>query len=292
VPVRFASYTTESGERAAVALGDSVFDLEAAARAVDVAVPPDLQAFIEDEALTTFRAAIDRLGPPRIAPLPTPRFSAPYRNPPKIWGIGLNYRAHAADLNAPVPDEPASFMKPHSTIIGPGATILLPLESGRVTAEAEVGLVLGRRCRDISEADAASFLFGYVPILDMTAEDIFRRNPHFLTRAKSFDTFLSVGPWILTTDEVPDLATCRIATIRNGTVAAANSVSNMVFSPERLLALTSRVFEFEPGDLLLTGTPGAVPIDDGDEAACRIDGFSELRNPVRRGHPNRRGGER
>jgi len=290
--VRFASYITEDGERAAVGLGDSVFDLEAAARALKVAVPPSLQAFIEQEALGAFRAAIDRFGPPGIAPLSALRFAAPYRRPPKIWGIGLNYRAHAADLNAAVPDEPASFMKPHTTIIGPAATILLPPQSERVTAEAEVGLVLGRRGRDISETDATSFLFGYVPILDMTAEDILRRDPRFLTRAKSFDTFLSVGPWILTTDEVPDLATRRIATVCNATEVTANSVSNMVFSPERLLAFTSRVFEFEPGDLLLTGTPGAVPIHDGDVAACRIDGFPELRNPVRRENPDRGGGER
>jgi 2-keto-4-pentenoate hydratase/2-oxohepta-3-ene-1,7-dioic acid hydratase in catechol pathway len=265
-----------------VRLGHEVFDLQAVAAAAGLWVPPTLQAFIEQGALAAFRAAVDLRATPPVPPLRDVRIAAPYARPPKIWGIGLNYRAHARDLNAPVPDEPASFMKPWTTIIGPGDAILLPPQSRRVTAEAELGLVLGRRCSRVEEGDVPAVLFGYVPILDMTAEDILQRNPRFLTRAKSFAAFLSLGPWIATPDEIADLPGLRVTTVRNGEVVASNTVSDMQFSPAALVAFFSRVFEFEPGDLLLTGTPGAAVVQDGDEVACRLDGFPELRNPVRR----------
>lgn len=280
--MRFASYRAQGDERAAVLLGGEAYDLQAVAGAAGLRVPATLGEFIAEGALDRVRAAVAALGHPAVGPLGQVRVTAPYRRPPKIWGVGLNYRAHARDLGAPVPDEPASFMKPHTTLIGPGDAIVLPPQSQRVTAEAELGLVLGRRCREVAEPEAPSVLFGYVPVLDMTAEDILRRNPRFLTRAKSFATFLSVGPWIVTPDEVPDPGRLRVTTVRNGAAGASNTVSDMMFSPAALLAFFSRVFEFEPGDLLLTGTPGAVVIQDGDEVACRIDGFPELSNPVRR----------
>jgi 2-keto-4-pentenoate hydratase/2-oxohepta-3-ene-1,7-dioic acid hydratase in catechol pathway len=119
-------------------------------------------------------------------------FGPLYRHPRKILGIGLNYRDHAADLNAPYPTEPASFMKCDNTIIGPGDAIELPAQSERVTAEAELGVIIGRNCRDISEQQALDYIAGYCLILDMTAEDILQKNPRFLTRSKNFDTFFFV----------------------------------------------------------------------------------------------------
>lgn len=285
--MRFASYRAAQGERAAVALEGAVYDVAEAAAAAGLSVPSTLQAFIESEGLEEFRSAVARVNRARLTPLGAPPLVAPYRRPPKIWGIGLNYRAHAHDLGVTVPEEPASFMKPWTTIIGPGETIRLPRVSQRVTAEAELGLVLGRRCRDLTEPEAAGALFGYVALLDMTAEDILRRNPRFLTRAKSFETFLSVGPWIVTPDEVADVAALRVTTVHNGRVAASNTISDMAFSPFHLLAFFSRVFEFEPGDLLCTGTPGAAVIEHGDTVACRIDGFEELVNPVASTDPAR-----
>jgi 2-keto-4-pentenoate hydratase/2-oxohepta-3-ene-1,7-dioic acid hydratase in catechol pathway len=280
--MRFGSYRAGRAERAAVLLGDTAYDLEAVAAAADVRVPPTLEEFIHDGALDRFRPAVARLGGRTPAPLDRPHLVCPLRRPPKIWGIGLNYRAHAQDLGVAVPDEPASFMKPATTLIGPDETILLPPQSRRVTAEAELALVMGRRASDVAEAAVPSVLFGYVPIIDMTAEDILQRNPRFLTRAKSFATFLSVGPWIATADEVPSPGALRVTTLRRGETVATNTVSDMRFAPAMLVAFFSRVFEWEPGDLLLTGTPGAAVIEDGDLAGCRIDGFAELRNPVRR----------
>jgi len=210
------------------------------------------------------------------------RFGPLYRHPRKIWGIGLNYKDHAADLSAPFPTEPASFMKGDHTIIGPGDTIELPPESERVTAEAELGVIIGRECRFVAEEDAASVIAGYCLILDMTAEDILQRNPRFLTRSKNFDTFFSFGPELVTPDEVLDVMRLQVGTYRNGSAHRENLVSNMAFPPFYLVSFHSRVMTLYPGDIISTGTPGAVVIEHGDVAECRVDGMGSLTNPVRR----------
>jgi len=208
-----------------------------------------------------------------------------YRHPRKIWGIGLNYRDHAADLNAPFPTEPASFVKCDNTIIGPGDTIVLPPESDRVTAEAEIGIIIGRDCRMVSEAQAPDYVAGYCLILDMTAEDILLRNPRFLTRSKNFDTFFVFGPELITPDEVPDLLQVKVGTYHNGVLHRENTVANMAFRPNYLISFHSHMATLYPGDVISTGTPGAVSIQDGDLAECRIQGLGRLTNPVRRRYP-------
>lgn len=209
-------------------------------------------------------------------------FAPLYRHPRKIWGIGLNYRDHAADLNAVYPDEPASFMKGDHTIIGPGDTIELPPESRRVTAEAELGVIIGRPCRRVSETDALDFVAGYCLILDMTAEDILQKNPRYLTRSKNFDTFFSFGPELITRDEVADVLALKVGTWNNGKLHRENVVANMQFPPANLVSFHSHVMTLYPGDIISTGTPGAVVIEDGDSAECRIEGLGTLVNPVRR----------
>lgn len=205
-----------------------------------------------------------------------------YRHPRKILGIGLNYRDHAADLNAPYPTEPASFMKCDNTIIGPGDTIELPPQSERVTAEAEIGVIIGRQCRFVSEERAPEYVAGYCLILDMTAEDILQKNPRFLTRSKNFDTFFSFGPELITVDEVPDVLKVKVGTYNNGRLHRENVVANMAFPPFYLVSFHSHVATLYPGDIISTGTPGAVVIGDGDAAECRIEGLGTLSNPVRR----------
>lgn len=204
-----------------------------------------------------------------------------YRHPRKIWGIGLNYVEHASDLKEKAPsEEPASFMKPDTTIIGPGETIRLPPQSRRVTGEAELGIIIGREAKDVSEADAPSVVAGLTTIIDMTAEDILEKNPRYLTRAKSFDTFFSFGPQLLTPDEVEDVDQLEVATLINGKLHRKNGVSNMTFSPWFLVSFHSRVMTLLPGDIISTGTPGAVVIRGGDTVACEIGGFETLSNPV------------
>lgn len=212
------------------------------------------------------------------------RFAAPYLHPRKIWGIGLNYVDHAADLSESVPEEPASFMKGDHTIIGPGEPIPVPWQSERTTVEAELGLVIGRYCRNVSEADALDYVFGVCPILDQTAEDILQRNPRFLTRSKNFPGFFSFGPEIVPLDEVLDedrsLAGIEVSTVVNGHVHTTNTVSRMRYSPEHLVSFHSAVMPLFPGDIIATGTPGAVHVSPGDVAECRIPGVGVLSNPV------------
>lgn len=216
-----------------------------------------------------------------IIPFDQVSYAPLYRHPRKIWGIGLNYVEHAADLHEVSPNtEPASFMKPDTTIIGPGETIQVPLQSERTTAESELGIIIGKECRDVPEEDALDVVAGYTTIIDMTAEDILQKNPRYLTRAKSFDTFFSFGPHLVTPDEVEDVLELKVATVINGEVHRENTVSNMTFQPQFLISFHSKVMTLLPGDIISTGTPGAVVIRQGDVVSCRIDGFEPLENPV------------
>ncbi len=210
-----------------------------------------------------------------------PSYAPLYRLPRKIWGIGLNYVEHAGDLSESAPaDEPASFMRPDTTIIGPGEEVVLPTQSERVTAEAELAVIIGREAKDVPEEDAPSVVAGFTTVLDMTAEDILRKNPRYLTRAKSFDTFFSFGPELMTPDEIAGVEALEVSTVLNGEVRRINTVSNMTFSPWWLVSFHSKVMTLLPGDVISTGTPGAVVIQEGDVAECRITGFEPLSNPV------------
>ncbi|MGC9472494.1 MAG: fumarylacetoacetate hydrolase family protein [Bacteroidales bacterium] len=208
-------------------------------------------------------------------------FAPLYRNPGKIWGIGLNYREHARDLSAPMPGRfPASFMKPASAVIGPGDFIRIPLLSKRTTAEAELGIIMGKKVRNLKPARAMEAVAGFTCIIDVTAEDILQLNPRYLTLSKSFDSFFSFGPCLITPDEISAPDQLRVATVVNGKVKSENVVSRMMFSPEELISFHSRVMTLMPGDVISTGTPGAAVISEGDEVTCRIDGFPCLTNRV------------
>ncbi len=278
--MRLCTIVSEQGEQAAVVTDEGIVPVEAINAYLGKAWATNLHDMIE-EGLSP-RIADDAAVTPVKLDRASVRFGPLYRHPRKILGIGLNYRDHAADLDAPYPTEPASFMKCDNTIIGPGDVIELPPESERVTAEAEIGVVIGKTCRCITEQDAASYIAGYCLIIDMTAEDILQRNPRFLTRSKNFDTFFSFGPELVTTDEVADVLNVKVGTWKNDTLHRENVVSNMAFPPFYLVAFHSHVATLYPGDIISTGTPGAVVIEDGDLAQCRIEGLGELSNPVRR----------
>ncbi|MDX2480163.1 MAG: fumarylacetoacetate hydrolase family protein [Desulfuromusa sp.] len=214
-------------------------------------------------------------------PLGDAKFGPLYRTPKKIFGIGLNYANHAADLAEKAPStEPASFFKPDTTIIGPGDAIKIPLQSDGTTAEAELGVIFGKECVDVEREDWLSVVAGFTTIIDMTAEDILRRNPRYLTLSKSFETFFSFGPQLVTKDEIEDVMKLKVATIHNGEVHAEDVVSNMTFPPDFLVSFHSKVMKMYPGDIISTGTPRATHIKHGDSVECRIDGFTSLECPV------------
>jgi len=208
----------------------------------------------------------------------TRSFGAFLEEPGKLFGIGLNYSEHASDLSEDAPEEPASFFKPATAATGPGGPIRLPPESisTRVTAEAELAVVIGRTCRNVAVGDADKVIAGFAPVIDMTAEDILQRNPRFLTRAKSFDSFLVFGPHIAVPEPGTDLSDIEVRTVLNDEVVARNEVSNMHFSPRELVAFHSEVMTLEPGDIISTGTPGAHPIEPGDDVGAEVDRFGSV----------------
>ncbi|MEP6814320.1 MAG: fumarylacetoacetate hydrolase family protein [Marmoricola sp.] len=215
----------------------------------------------------------------------TVSFGAPYRRPHKIWGIGLNYRDHAADLSEDVPDQPASFIKGDHTIAGQREQIVVPRQSARTTVEAELGLVIGRTCRDVEEGTALDYVWGVTTILDQTAEDILRLNPRYLTRAKNFPTFFSFGPEVVPLSEVltrfDSLDDIEVTTVVNETDTRSNLVRNMTHRPASLVAFHSQMMPLFPGDIISTGTPGAIVVGEGDRVECRIPGVGTLRTTVR-----------
>ena len=217
-----------------------------------------------------------------------------YRNPKRIFGIGLNYVDHAGDIGDAAPQGfPGSFFKMADTLIGPEDEIHLPMlkEAVKTTAEAELGVILGKDCRDVSEENWLDAVAGYTTILDMTEESIlkgnefFKGNPRYLTIVKNFPTFFSFGPQLVTPDEVPDVLKLEVQSVHNGEVYAKNVVANMTHRPARLVSLHSSIQGWYAGDVLSTGTPRAFGLADGDIAECRIvgpDGFAmePLKNPV------------
>lgn len=217
-------------------------------------------------------------------PIAEVQLCLPYPRPPKVWCIGLNYGSHAEDINAVQPDEPGSFMKPGSAIFPPGGTIELPSTevTKEVDAEGELALVFGKRCRDIPVESVADVLFGFTTTLDLTALDVLARNTRYLQRSKSFDTFFSFGPVITTIDEVEDVTKLEVLTLHNGGVFSRDFVSNMMHRPYPLAAFHSKVFTWEPGDVLSTGCPKGARIQPGDTVGARIEGVGEITASVAR----------
>lgn len=280
--MRLCTFRDGDAVRVGILIEGRVFTIEEINRELGTTFSTSMAALIAKEEVFVLQKVLHRglrLGTTGRAP-DALRYAPPYLDPPKIWGIGLNYMEHATDLKVRPPEEPASFMRPSTTIIGHGDPISLPKQSQRVTAEAELAVIIGRRCKDISVEEVPAVLLGFTSVLDMTAEDILQRNPRFLTRAKSFDTFFSFGPWILTPSEVRDLPAARIATLLNGRPERANLVRNMAFPPYELVAFHSQVMTLLPGDIISTGTPGAVVIRSGDIVRCEVEGFPALENPV------------
>jgi 2-keto-4-pentenoate hydratase/2-oxohepta-3-ene-1,7-dioic acid hydratase in catechol pathway len=197
----------------------------------------------------------------------------PYDVPPKIWCIGLNYKSHAEDINAVQPEEPASFMKPASSMFRPGGEIVLPPKevSNDVDAEGELGVIIGRQCKFLSDQDTPSAIFGYTTTLDLTALDVLAKNPRYLTRAKSIDTFFTFGPVIVTADEVGDIGSLEVITEHNGGVCSRDFVNHMRHSPYELVRFHSQYMTLYPGDLISTGCPKGARIKAGDRVGCRID---------------------
>ncbi|MFQ5428034.1 MAG: fumarylacetoacetate hydrolase family protein [Thermodesulfobacteriota bacterium] len=205
------------------------------------------------------------------------RLLAPVK-PSKIVAIGLNYRAHAAEFKQDIPDEPLFFMKPSTTVIGPDDEIVYPAHmSHRVDYEGELAVVIGRRAKDVSLTEAPSYILGYTAFNDVTARDLQGRDGQW-TRAKGFDTFAPMGPWIETELEA---GAVTIETFLNGEVRQKTSTVDMIFNVSELVSFVSSVMTLLPGDVIATGTPSGVgKMKPGDRVEVRVQGIGSLKNTV------------
>lgn len=197
--------------------------------------------------------------------------------PGKVIGVGLNYADHIAEFDRHVPSEPLIFLKPPSSVIGTKSHIIYPEISTRVDFEAELAVVIGEVARHVTPKMALRKIWGFTCGNDVTARDLQTRDNQW-TRAKSFDTFCPLGPWI-ETDLNPD--SLEILARVNGEVRQHSNTSHMIFSVERLIAFISEVMTLNPGDVILTGTPSGVgPLQIGDEISVEIEGLGILKNDV------------
>ena len=209
------------------------------------------------------------------------RLLAPIIPRSKVVGIGKNYAAHAAEMGGEVPAEPLMFLKPNTTVVGPGDPIIYPPQTSNLHYEGELAVVIGRICRDVPAEQATDVIFGYTIANDVTARDLQASDVQF-TRAKGFDSFCPLGPWI-ETDVDPQAFADGVAvqTYLNGDVVQDGTTADMIFDVPTLVAHVSSVMTLLPGDVILTGTPeGVGPMEVGDEVEISIAGIGALTNPV------------
>jgi 2-keto-4-pentenoate hydratase/2-oxohepta-3-ene-1,7-dioic acid hydratase in catechol pathway len=199
--------------------------------------------------------------------------------PGKIVCVGLNYLAHVTERDATrkVPEEPVLFMKPTSALIGPGELIRIVNPAHRTDFEAELVIVIGRTARDVPEADALSYVYGYTAGNDVSDRDLQGKDGQWV-RAKGFHTYCPVGPWIETDLDVADVV---VESRLNGEIRQASRTSNMIVKPAFLIAYISRIMTLDPGDIILTGTPeGVGALTAGDTIEIEVGGVGVLSNPV------------
>jgi 2-keto-4-pentenoate hydratase/2-oxohepta-3-ene-1,7-dioic acid hydratase in catechol pathway len=225
-------------------------------------------------------------GQPR--PLADVKLLAPVPRPGKIICVGLNYRDHARETGQKLPTEPVLFSKFANSVVGPGADVLVPPEAEKIDYEAELAVVIGRRATAVPVEDALVHVAGYACANDVSARSLQFRSSQWLL-GKAIDTFLPLGPWLVTADEVPDPQGLGIRCLVNDEVLQDSDTGQMVFGVAELIAYASRTITLEPGDLLVTGTPSGVGmaadpprfLRPGDRMRVEIDGLGQLDNTVR-----------
>lgn len=216
------------------------------------------------------------------------RLAAPIPRPGKIIGVGLNYRDHAAESGQPVPEEPILFAKFANSVIGPGEPISIPPATQSADYEAELGIVIGRTARSVDREAARGFVAGYTCVNDVSARDLQLRVSQW-TRGKAIDTFLPMGPWLVTADEIADPNRLSIRCTLNGEVMQDSNTDQMIFGVFELVSFISQTMTLEPGDVIASGTPAGVGflrdpprlLREGDEVGVEIEGLGTLTNPVR-----------
>lgn len=250
---------------------------------------PDMISVIAggDEAMEEISEFLESVQPPDLYDAASVRLLAPIPRPPKVICVGLNYRDHAAESNMQIPNVPTIFCKFPTSVIGPGAPIILPKKSTQPDYEAEFAFVIGKGGRYISRDKWREHVFGYMNLNDVSARDYQRATTQWLM-GKTFDTFCPTGPWIVSAEDIEDPHQLDVKLILNGEVMQSSNTRELIFPIPVLIEHLSEVFTLEPGDIVSTGTPAGVGmarkpprfLRDGDQVVVAVQGLGELRNPV------------
>ena len=252
-------------------------------------LPSDIIAFLEggDAVRKKAESVLKSIPAASGIPLDSVKLAAPIPRPGKILCIGLNYRDHAAESGMALPEFPTVFTKYSNTVIGTGEAIVIPPATTKPDWEVELGVVIGKTAKNVSEADALNYVGGYVPYHDVSARDYQMRTSQW-TMGKTFDTFGPMGPALTTADEIADPHNLNIQLSIGGEVLQKSNTSNLYFTINQLIADITTVMTLEPGDLIATGTPGGVGqsrnppryLQNGDVVRIEIEKLGVLENPV------------
>lgn len=287
--MKLLTFVVDGVTRPGVLDGNVVVDLSAAGLPVDAT--GDLMCIVRggDALLPQLRAALGSVNRREYA-LDKVKVCAPLLHPSKIVAVGLNYIDHCKEANLPVPSEPVLFTKWPNSITGPYDDLHWPESvTKEVDYEVELGLVIGKRGRDISEKDALDYVFGYTVVNDVSARDLQFANAKQWDRGKSLDTFCPWGPWIVTRDEISNPHDLTVRTVLNGKEMQISNTKNLIFNIPQIIAYASQGTTLMPGDLIPTGTPFGVGfsrtppvfLKHGDVCECEVQHIGKIVNKVR-----------
>ncbi len=278
--MKLATFTHRDSTRIGGVDGAEIVDFSAAAPEL----PREMVAFLEagPQAMQAAHAAMAK---GKRIPLADVRLEAPIARPPKFLAIGLNYADHVAESGLETPQHPTVFNKQSTCIVGPTDPVHVPRASHVVDYEGELGFVIGRRCRHVSREDASDVIAGYLVVDDVSVRDWQLRIPTW-TIGKSFDTHGPIGPYIVTSDELPDPHRLALRTWVNGELRQESNTKELIFDCFTLVEHLSTAFTLEPGDIVATGTPSGVGIGmkpprllkDGDVVRIEIEGIGQIEN--------------
>jgi 2-keto-4-pentenoate hydratase/2-oxohepta-3-ene-1,7-dioic acid hydratase in catechol pathway len=241
-----------------------------------------------------FKQALEALdaGPnaPGVFQATSVEIGPPVPDPDKIICLGVNYREHAAEAQQELPAVPMFFARFRNSLIGPTSPVLLPRVSTQIDYEGELAVIIGRRCKEVSEQEALQYVVGYTIMNDVSARDVQMQTSQW-TAGKALDTFAPMGPGIILASDIPDPQTLTLTTRVNGQVVQHDSTANMIFSVATSIAFLSSLMTLEPGDIIATGTPSGVGfkrtpplfLQDGEVVEVEIERIGRIRNPVMRG---------
>ncbi|HKC79039.1 MAG TPA: fumarylacetoacetate hydrolase family protein [Nitrosopumilaceae archaeon] len=284
--MKIARLLTNNMETYGFVKGNSVITKDGITSQTGIPIPQNIKDFLFDGWYDEVKPKIPKLN--FTQNISDVKFLAPIPNPSKIICLAFNYKDHAKEQNLIPPDEPAIIIKPRSTLNGSTSEIICPSFVSKLDYEIELALIIGKDCKNITEEQAKSAIFGYMILNDASARDIQAKDEQF-TRAKGFDTFAPCGPWITTADEVPNPQNLKMTTKVNDIVRQNSSTSNMFLGVYSIVSMLSKVMTLEKGDIISTGTPAGVMLNkpdavflkDGDKIEMEIEGLGKLENTVK-----------